>query len=764
MRKYILLLFVLYNLTVVAQKLGTWTAYPAYQNATMNIPAGNKIYSLCNGNLFSYNTETTEIYEYNKVKQLSDSKIEYINYSTTDKKIILVYKNGNIDIITPEDRIINLPQYKDKSLVNKKINNTIVNGENAYLSTNFGVVVINLKKEEFVNTYDIGKVVNSCTYHNQIIYAATTEGIYTGDTRKNLLDKKNWIKANNFVALQLTTFDNTLYALVEKNGLYKINSENMNPVKVASAAFTYMNISNNVMTVGNKNRILIFHQQNENYDMTQNNEFVSLSYGSGIYWASQGLKGLQAYKLNKESQKLEATPIVLQPNSPVRDYFQYMKYEGNRLLVAGGRYNYSNINYEGTVMYYEDNKWANFQEENISNITTIPYHNVTTIAQDPRDASHHFVSSARNGLYEFKNGKFVKHYTYTNSGLQTILPNSAWPLQYVSVSGLQYDKDNNLWMLNNEIDTIIKIMKPNGTWTKLYYEGLAGAVTCDYIMFDSKNRVWINARRNKNRGIFCLDINGTLEKQSDDKYKLRSEIINQDGVNYSPDYFYCITEDKEGQIWIGTNLGPFVITQPDQFMTDNFTYTQIKIPRNDGSNFADYLLSNIVITTIAVDGANRKWIGTDGNGIYLISANGQETIHHFTTENSPLLSNKVEWVVTNNNTGEVMIGTDAGLISYASDAVDAQETLEKDNIYAYPNPVKPDYEGPITITGLTYNCEIKITTATGQLIHSGVSTGGRYSWNGRNAQGKRVASGIYNVLASTSDGKEAIVTKIAMIR
>ena len=181
---------------------------------------------------------------------------------------------------------------------------------------------------------------------------------------------------------------------------------------------------------------------------------------------------------------------------------------------------------------------------------------------------------------------------------------------------------------------------------------------------------------------------------------------------------------------MGTNEGLFVIEDPDEFIqNDDFRFTQIKIARNDGTDYADYLLNGVNISSIAIDAANRKWIGTGADGVYLISEDGQKILQHFTTENSPLISDEIQSIAVNPQTGEVMIGTFLGLVSYMSDANTPAAELDKSNVRVYPNPVKPDYNGVIAVDGLTFNAEVKITTVTGQLVYSGHANGGLFTWD-----------------------------------
>lgn len=747
---------------VSGQKMYHWEIYPSYHNSQKNVASKDKVYSLCNDNLMSYQASNQELYLYDKSNLLNESEISFIKYNEQVKKLIIVYTDGNIDVLRNDETVINIPQYKNKNLNNKDINGVNVEGKYALLSTGFGVVLIDLDQEIITNTYTLDQKTNAATIYKNKIYAATSNGVYVGDLSQNLLDKSNWKLFSTLVFTEMATFDNHLYGNNNTEFLYSLSDNEHEFAKIEERNFTYLNISNGMMIAGGNNKICLFKSAQNRITIYQDNSFSDLSYCNGTYWASMGYGGLQPYRLNSEN-KLEATGEAIIPNSPIRNISNFLTYSGNRLLVVGGSINEYEIYDPGTVMYFEDGKWTNFQDgAAITAVTNVPYENTVNIAQDPRDPNHHFVTSSRVGLYEFQNGNLLHYYSCDNSRLTSILPNDATRKQYVSTSGAIYDKDNNLWFMNNMVDTIINVIKADGTWTKIYDEKIKGYPTFDFFLFDRKNRVWLNSRRYY-PGMYVLDYNGTIDDTSDDKSVFRNTITNQDGVTYTPDYFYCMVEDKNGEIWVGTNLGLFVISNPDDFMNDNFTYTQIKVPRNDGSNYADYLLNNTAITCMAVDGANRKWIGTT-SGVYLVSADGLETIYHFTTENSPLISNHINSIAINPYNGQVMIATDKGLVAYNNDASEPEESLEKSQVLAYPNPVKPEYNGYITIKGLTQNSSVKITSSNGQLISSGTSNGGIFTWNGRNKQGKRVASGVYSVLATDEEGKESVVTKIIMIR
>ena len=246
-------------------------------------------------------------------------------------------------------------------------------------------------------------------------------------------------------------------------------------------------------------------------------------------------------------------------------------------------------------------------------------------------------------------------------------------------------------------------------------------------------------------------------------FRNETECLLHTTINILDGVRYCI-EDLDGSIWIATSSGPLLLTK-DQMDSENPVLTQVKVPRNDGTDYADYLLAGIDITSIAIDGAGRKWFGTNGNGVYLISADNMEQVQHFTTTNSCLLSDIILSISINPSTGEVFFGTDKGLCSYVSDATEPSEEMTKDNVYAYPNPVDfNNYNGYITITGLTFNADVKIMSSYGTLVNEGHSNGGTYVWDGCDQKGKRVASGIYMVATATSNGEKGTVCKIAIVR
>lgn len=763
-----ILIISLSSVNLFAQQIGKWRIHLSYHNATQAEPAGNLIYTLASGSLFSYDKEDTAIQLYDKNNYLSDTDISLIKYIPDYKTLVIVYSNGNIDLLVDDKDIYNLPDFKNKQFTYEKTVNAIdVYNEYIYLSTKFGIIVINVDKKEFTNTYVLNKEINACTVVDNKVFAASTEGLLMGLLSDNLLNPTNWEKVSDKVFLHLTLFDNNLLGNILTDGIYIIHPNDYTTTKLKGSYCKFFNQYNGQLIAGNTKSVFIFNKLNDYvyFELnTHQNLLNHLSYSNNTYWGSYGNHGLIAQKLNRESKKLEDISHPVIPNSPVRNIPYYMTFGTNRLLITGGGITYNRLDTPGTIMSFDNtNDWTYFQEEGIVDITGMEYKDITSIVQDPKDAEHHFGASAGEGLYEFREGRFVKLYNLDNSPLASALPNNSNKHHFLRINGLRYDSNNNLWMLNSETEHGIHVLKEDGNWVSFDFAETANFTNFEHTLLDRRGWLWATSMYINNSGIFCLNTNNTLENKSDDTYKFISQFINQEGTSLPETHIYCIAEDKSGSIWIGTDKGPLIINSPTRFFENNFYFTQIKVPRNDGSNLADYLLANDIIKAIAIDGANRKWIGTESNGLYLISEDGLETIHHFTPDNSPLLSNSITSIAIHPATGEVFIGTSNGLVSYQSDAVEAENTFA-DKAIVYPNPVRPGYEGLITVKGLVRDSDVKIIDVSGNLIHSGKSSGGMFTWDGKNQQGRRVASGIYYILAANQEGTEGVVGKIMVIK
>ena len=462
------------------------------------------------------------------------------------------------------------------------------------------------------------------------------------------------------------------------------------------------------------------------------------------------------YVAKKQEDKSTLKQIVgtLQPGGPKHNYFYCMRFINNLLYTCGGLWGHLvDAGRPGTIQVLDKDNWTIY-DDSIAAKTGIKYVDVNSVDVDPLDPNHVF-AGAKSGLYEFQNGKFIKHYNSENS-LITSFNNI--DKNYQLVTSVKFDTDGNLWMLNSQSpsnQSLIEYTK-EGKWVSHHKPELYNLGSLECLMQDSRGLLWFVNNYHGLPSIYCY-------QASTDQLNTYSSFVNEDGTTLTPNFVRYVTEDKNHDMWIGTNIGPLLLYKKD-ITSDTPIFTQVKVPRNDGTNYADYLLSGVDISCIAIDGGNRKWFGTNGNGIYVISNDCLTQIYHFTTNNSNLLSNNIESIAINEQTGEVFVGTDKGLCSYMSDASSPNSEMTKDNVWAYPNPVKPNYTGRITITGLSFDSDVKIVTANGILVNQGRSNGGIYTWDGKDQNGQKVASGVYMVETATSDGSKGTVCKIAIVK
>ncbi len=453
---------------------------------------------------------------------------------------------------------------------------------------------------------------------------------------------------------------------------------------------------------------------------------------------------------------------TLNPGGPKYNGFAYIQYLNNRLYTVPGMFKsgYADSNTPGAVQILHDGEWANYQE-NLSLKTGYDYLDNNVLAVDPRNANHVFVGG-RTGLYEFLDGQLKAYYNKDNSLLQgAMYKGRELGNNYVLINGLCFDNKGDLWILNSQAsrENLLRL-SADGQMTSfskpaLMKDGVGGSVLTSMV-FDNRNNLWFCNDHWDYPALFCY-------QPTTDKLLSFTRFVNEDGSNLDlvP---HSVMPLSNGDVWVTTTIGPLLLSRSAIDNPETAVFTQVKVPRNDGTNLADYLLSGIDVTCMAIDGGGRKWFGTKANGVYLISADNMTQVKHITSSNSLLLSDNILSIAINNTTGEVFFGTDKGLCSYMSDATTPSDRPSGDNTYAYPNPVRPGYTGPITIVGLSMNADVKIVTTNGVLVAAGISNGGSFIWDGKDKSGKPVASGVYMVESADEDGNNGVVCKVAIVR
>lgn len=769
---YTLLLLYIIISNIQAQKsVGEWSTYLSYYTTTRIAEANNHVYAVANGSLYSYNKEDNSITHYSKQTGLSDNNINRICFNPEVNTLLIVYINGNIDLLS-ENGIYNLSYLLDNSSVtDKTVNNIYLDKELAYLSTNFGIIVLNMDKKEIKDTYRLNRRVYSVAINNNNIYAATSEGLFSASLDSNLLDYNEWdpyqLPTTEFYQdsiSQICFYQDRLciFANQSKNkGVYYQQPDGTIRSLFKNDNLLFMVTQNNKLMTYTSSTLYIYSSFSES-DRDVINVGVIDSVTSlkdpNTFWIASGDNGI------KGIQKKNNTYEVIMENTnddtqyPKRNFNYFMTTYDNKLMVIGGGRLTNRWGRPGTFMEYEDGKWFNFDENLINQSPKFRYFwDYTGVAVDPKNPERYFISSYGEGVVELINKEPTELYNHTNSTLEYTTKGGN-PFDYVRIGGVTFDKEGNLWMSNCEVESVLKVLKSDGTWGSFKFSNFTDVAMADRVTITSDNRKWINVPGGDKSGVFIFDDNGTIDDTSDDESRFIPTFTDSNG-NIDASGYFCITEDKNAQVWIGTNRGPIICTNYRDI--NNISCTRI-IRINNETGEPYYLLDGEQINAIAVDGGNRKWIGTQSSGVFLVSEDGMETISNFTTANSPLPSNQVNSIAIDQTTGEVFIGTENGLVSYMSDATEGSEDYS--DVYAYPNPVRPEHNDRVTILGLMNDSNVKITDMKGNIVYQGKSAGGTFTWDCRRKGGGRVATGIYLVLSATPEAKESVVTKIMVVK
>ena len=728
------LIFFLFPLSLFGQNvmIGEWKDYHCYEGASFIAELDQKIYCVSNGGLFFVDKSDNSISRISKVTGLSDVNIKQVAYEEELNTLIIVYENCNIDLII-NNQIINLSDIKRKDIQGlKKINNITLKDGVAYLSCSFGLVLIDLGKKEIKDTYNIGSLeknlsINGCAFLQDSIIVATSEGLYFAYlTNPNLADYNNW-----FLFTDSLNYDNVL---------------SYEGIIIADSSLDIISISynNNSLLKSRFNSIEIIKDSFSFF--LENENFQNIKYAwkdnDGFIWVADSVNGLLKFV---DYEFIES----FMPDGPASNSLYSLEFFNNKLYMAhGGHQNFSisNLNKNGISIKSFYDTWKNLDYSDLGN--------ARDIIETAQLGDKTFLASWLNGIRVLENDVYVGNYEYENTG--GVLDTIYYSNNVTQISDLKIDKNGNLWGLNNQVANPLFVKTIDNQWYSFSMNQNIQALFFDDMLIDSHNQKWGVIGRQ--RGLFVYSDNGTLSNHSDDEWRILDQTIGNGNLHTMG--VLSIAEDLDGEIWVGTNEGICVFYSPELVFTNyNFDAQQILIQEGE---YGQYLLYSEQIKCIAIDGANRKWVGTSNSGIYLLSDDGTEQIHHFTSQNSPLLSNTISDIAIDPISGEVFIGTDLGLISYRSDATTGSDFQGTATVF--PNPVRESYRGLIAIKNLVTNARVKIVDLSGNLIFEDVAKGGQATWDGLDENGERVSTGVYLVFSSDINGVEKVVAKILLIR
>lgn len=775
-RKIALIVIASVVLSLYAQlPMGGWRTHFAYSNVYQIAATGDKVYGTSEGALFSVDISDQSMEDYSVLSGLNGASVYRIASDKATGNLFIAYENGNIDIMDSDGNITNIPDLYNKQIpFNKQVHHITIDGHNAYLSTDFGVVVVNLMRNEIAETYYISSEgLETKVYATAIvgdsIYAATDEGIRVAAVKgSNLMNYEVWHTADSLTTAgevlhiecsNLINYKEQLYAIIGGH-LFKRTADNLwQPYLPHYGIYNFTAVDNKLLLTTN-NIFFVLSEDGENFtDITvgDNISVQDITLIHGLYWSACGEYGIVSFN------PADQTHSSYVPSGPATNTSFRLKFAGEKLFSFPGGRRGTQFYRPGAVMMFENETWTNIRMQEIFDVTQKPVTDFMDVGVDPADNSHFLVTSYGTGAYEFRDNKFYKHYSTEGTPLVSAVPSNVD--RYLRLDGGMSDSEGNFWFLNVHTPRAIQILKTDGSWATLTRNIFdINTIVAGLMRHSQHPELMVFVSALGHTGIVFWYDNGTPFDDSDDTVKFIRQPVDQDGNELNDLDFYCNpVEDLNGDIWVGTSSGVLVFPNPIQAITEtDYHCRRVKIARNDGTNLADYLLDNEQVNAIVVDGANRKWIGTEKSGAYLVSESGQETVKHFTTNDSPLLSDNVMSIAINPVNGEVFFGTGNGLISYMSDATAPHD--DYDDIRAYPNPVRENFGGVITITGLMSGSTVKIANMAGEVVCDTQSNGGTAVWDGRTKQGRKVSAGIYWIIAFNEDGSERGRTKILVIK
>ena len=774
MKKIFSLYILLFSLVISAQTdySASWEDFYSYNNVKDFTKVDTIIYALTDNAIFTYNVLSGEINKISSIQGLSGETTSAIYFNETFNRVVIGYENGLVEVIdddgsiTISSDIVNFNQSGEKSINHiSEFNNKL------YLSTPFAVVVYDIEKLEFGDTYFIGNnsssvKINETIISNDIIYAATEEGVFKADITSNLLiDFNNWQRLFNGRDFKgVTTFKNDLY-VIENSKLFTFDGASLTEK---------VNFNKEIKNIKSTNTNLCISLDKEAriYDSSMNlvQEFTSdLEYDYSLNTAF--FEDDMVFLATKEFGILETTisqPTTyseIHPEGPLSNAVFSITAQNNDLWVVYGGYNstFTPLNIRNGFSKFNGENWINTNfnsslPNDLVDVTIDPSHE-NRVYISALGASNNIEAKPTGGLLVVEDNVLVQTYNHLNSSLTPIL--ISLPTINIRVGGSTFDSNGNLWATNYETGEELVKLSANGQWSSvdLGVVQTSAAAGLSEIIVDRNNSIWIGSRRN---GAYVYNENGNRKKA----------LIAAPNEGNLPDLnVRTIAVDRSNRIWLGTKSGLVVYSNASGVFEEVATNAQPVVINGDENGFGDRLLGNQTINSIVVDGADNKWFGTDRGGVLCTNPSGQTTIAIFSKKNSPLPSNRILKISIDKEAGKVYFATDKGIVAYNSNVAPFGDVLEA--VYAYPNPALKNHL-TVTIDGrngthLPKGINVKILDVAGNLVHETnviegqELQGGKVVWNKRNLAGNKVASGIYIVLLSNDDASETAVTKIAII-
>lgn len=762
--KNFVLIFLIFPSIVLSQDFSDrWKGYFSYYNITDLDESDNKVYAAAENAYFIYDIPTQSIQTVTSIEGLSGNKISKIYHSKNYGLTCIGYEDGLIQIVMDNNQnIFSVVDIRDKISIspnNKRINNFFEFEGKLYISTNFGIAEYSLQNLEFEDSFFIGEngsqiQINQITILEGKIYAATSlEGIKSADiTNPNLIDFEAWQTEYTGNWKGILNFSNTIFGLRNNNTISTLENGTASIFEAVGSNVTGFNVSGGQLVITAANQVSAYNSElnlEAFIDRLQDTEFsINTSVSSnGHYFLGHSSLGL----LNFQNSTTTAFS-KLSPAGPLLNRIFSLEATSSDLWITFGEFdqflNPFPLNSRG-LSHLTEGEWINIDVENLNNARELS--NVTI---DPSNPNRVFVSSFFDGLLEIENNELIQQYDSSNSMIEGVPGN----LNDNRIGASVFDTQGSLYFTNSIAENQLKRLNANGEFENIdMSNGYLNPTetSSSKMVIDNNNNIFIGTLGD---GVVAYSVStGTSALISS----------NIQGVEF-PDTFNAnpnitaLEIDENSRLWIGTQAGLRVMSNPTAIFNESQNVSVSPIIIEDVDGLPQELLFEQFITDITTDGANNKWISTADSGVFQVSANGQDILNIFNVENSPLPTNSIRTVEINQATGEVFFGTPSGLLSYSSRVTSGNETLE--NLRAYPNPVRPNYTGLVTIDGLTNGANVKITDVSGNLVFEEFVDGGSLQWDTRAFGKHKVASGVYFIVVTGEDQIETKVGKIMIIR
>jgi len=731
--------------------VGEWRSHLSYHHIQDVTGNGERIVAAGESGLLIYHEQYNSIEVLDKVTGLSDVPVSVVAFSPAGD-LFIGYDNGNLDV-WKDGKISNYPGLLQQSLYQeKKIYDITFAGNRSYLACSFGVAVFDTEKNIFLESIRPGAGGENEVYALEeaggYLYAATQQGLYYAPSdAADLYNPARWQRVVSFpdhtrkVKSLAVLQENLIFAANNAGGsdeVYYLDDPSQSDL-LMEAGVRALETGPDHLYVCTGENIRVFNalltpvQTLEGYIANPSPTSLYAS-GSEDLWIGDSSGGLVRY------HQTMARSILY--NGPQTNEAFMLKAFNDRVFGLPGGYDrfLNKEDRKGGLYQFKEEEWSNFSFPAFADFVDFLVH--------PANDAHHYVASWGDGLLELEGSDLANQYDASNSPLTSVASGQ------VRVGDLAFDTEENLWMINDGSDYPVKMLDREGNWNVGRYEALRSRRIRGLLVTD-QDRVWGYVH---NRPlVFVIETRGTPADPSDDEVMVR-EVLDYNGQSFAR-RIEALEKDEEGNIWIATDEGIAVDYEPGAFFQrEDYRPNRIRLTQ-DG--YTQYVLRDNEVTAVAVDPANRKWFGTRRSGVFVFSPDARRLEAHYTTRESPLVGDTIR-SITIDATGEVFISTSRGICSYRSEAARGQNDFSE--AYAFPNPVPPEYRGPITITRLVKDVDVKITDVAGNLVYETIAKGGQAIWNGKSLSGRRVQSGVYLIFMTNEDGSQTHVGKLLFIR